>query len=198
MGILPISKDLAASLNITTLPQHRVLGVPHHRDTPAHVLTRLSTKPTNQYRYLQLRQHTLYPVLPVHTHKEYAMFKTILNQPKFRKGGTKYPPHEHWKNIDFQKLAQSWNELVDTQSRTITDSNQRLYYKIPQQLEAHHKKSILWTSERSTLADGSNFAARKPLLDILNAEDNYADALPAIPLPEAMPDGEVDLSIAGV
>lgn len=127
IGILPISKDLAGKLNITTLPRPRITGIPHYNDTPAHRLTRLSTKTTNMYRYLQLRQGTLYAVLPVHTHKEYVIFKATISQPKFRKGGTSYPAHEHWKNIDFHKFAQSWNELVDAQPRSITESNQRLY-----------------------------------------------------------------------
>lgn len=182
---------------MTTLPRPCITGVPHHRDTPVNVLTRLSTKPTNLYRYLQLRQLVLCAVVPVHTHKEYITFKANISHQKFRKGGTAHPAHEHHKNIDFFKMAQFWNELADGQSRTITDSNQRLYYKLPQQLEAHHKKTILWSSERSTLADGSNFIARKPLLDLLNSEDNYAEALPAIPLPEPCPDGELDLSIDG-
>ncbi|KAJ7106174.1 hypothetical protein C8R44DRAFT_745261 [Mycena epipterygia] len=83
------------------------------------------------------------------------------------------PPHEAWKNIDFTKFGQFWNLLVDSQSRAITDSNQRLYYKLPQQLEVHHKKTILWSSEHSTLADGINFAGHKPLLDLLNSDENY-------------------------
>ncbi|KAJ7107540.1 hypothetical protein C8R44DRAFT_885526 [Mycena epipterygia] len=139
-------------------------------------MTRLSTKATSQYRYLQLRQGVLCAVLP---------------------GGKVAAPHEHCKNIDFLKSAQFWNELVDGQSRAITDSNQRLYYKLPLQLETHHKKVLSWNSERSTLANGINFTARKPLLNILNSADNHIDVLPAIPLPESVPDGEVDLSIAG-
>jgi hypothetical protein len=159
-------------------------------------MTRLSTRPINQCRYLQLRQLVLYAVVPVHTHQEYITFKANINNQKFRKGGKTYPPHEHYKNIDFTKLAQSWNELFDAQSRTVTDSNQCLYYKLPIQLEAHHK-TILWSSERSTLAGGSNFAARKSLLDILNSDDNNANVLPAITFPNAVPDGELDLSIEG-
>ncbi|KAJ6570037.1 hypothetical protein B0H10DRAFT_1033460 [Mycena sp. CBHHK59/15] len=181
---------------MTTLPRPRITGVPHHRDTPVHTMTRLSTKPTNQYRFLQLRQLVLCAVVPVHTHQEYLTFKANINQQKFRKGGKIYPAHEHYKNVDFTKFAQFWNELVDGQSRAVTDSNQRLYYIFPQQLEAHHKKAILWTLERSTLANGNNFTARKPLLDILNSADNSVDTLPAIPLPDAVPDGELDLSIA--
>ncbi|KAJ7141481.1 hypothetical protein C8R44DRAFT_727065 [Mycena epipterygia] len=174
IGILPISTSLAEALNITTLPRPRITGA------------------TNQYRYLQLQQLVLSTVLPLHTHKEYITFKTHINHPNFRRRNTA-PPHEAWKNVEFTKFAQFWNLLVDGQSRAITDSNQRLYYKLPQQLEAHHKKTILWSSERSTLADGLNFAARKPLLDLLNSDENYVNVLPAIPLP----DGELDLSISG-
>ncbi|KAJ6489576.1 hypothetical protein C8R47DRAFT_1124811 [Mycena vitilis] len=198
IGILPISNALAESLNITTLPRRRVVGVPHHRDTPVHLLTRLSTRTLNIYRYLQLRQAVLYAVVPVHTHQEYLSFKILINDLRFRKAGKKvHPPHEFWKNIDFTKLARSWNEMVHLQSHAVTDSNQRLYYKLPHQLEAHHKKTILWTSERATLASGSNFTARKALIAILEAPDNYANVLPALRPPEALPDGELDLSIGG-
>ncbi|KAJ7750416.1 hypothetical protein DFH07DRAFT_941871 [Mycena maculata] len=193
IGILPISTSLAADLNITTIPRKPVTGVPHHRDIPVHTMTRLSTKPTNQYHYLQLRQRTLAAVLPVHTHQEYMTFKRHINQHDFRKGAKEYPPHEQWKAVDFDKFAKFWNQLVGSQSRAITESNQRLYYRLPLQLEAHHKKTLLWNSECSTLADGVNFASRKPLLDILNSDENYVDVLPAIPLS----DGEIDTSITG-
>lgn len=192
IGILPISTSLAEDLKITTLPRPRITSVPHHRDLPVHTLTRLSTKPTNLYQYLQLRQRVLYAVLPVHTHMEYSTFKAHINDPHFRKGGKTYPPHEQWKNIDFHKFAQFWNVLVHGQSRTVTESNQRLYYKLPLHLETHHKKSLLWKSELSTLASGINFTFRAPLLAMLNSVDNFADVLPAIPLP----DGELDLSVS--
>ncbi|KAJ7103808.1 hypothetical protein C8R44DRAFT_746555 [Mycena epipterygia] len=72
-------------------------------------------------------------------------------------------------------------------------TNQYRYLQLRQLLEVHHKKTILWSSERSTLADGINFAARKRLLDLLNSDANYMNVLPAIPIP----DGELDLSISG-
>ncbi|KAJ7168288.1 hypothetical protein C8R43DRAFT_945485 [Mycena crocata] len=139
IGILPISASLAEQLKMTILPRSRVIGVPHYRDLPVATMTRLSTKPTNQYRYLQLQQRTLSAVLPVHTHKEYLMFKAHIIHPKFRKAGRLPAPHDHWKIIHFLKFAQFWNELVDSQPPTLTDSNQRLHYKLPIQLEVHHK-----------------------------------------------------------
>ncbi|KAJ6603953.1 hypothetical protein B0H10DRAFT_2229471 [Mycena sp. CBHHK59/15] len=195
IGILPISKTLAGHLNITTLPTPRITGIPHHRDTPVRTMTRLSTKPTNPYQYLQLRQRVLTPVVPVHTHQEYITFKSNINRQDFRTGGKTYPPHERWKNVDFEKFAQWWNAQVNFHPRTITDSNLRLYYKLPQHLEAHHKKTISWSSERSTLAAGANFAARKEFLEILNSDDNLGDVLPAISF-AAVPDGEQDVSFS--
>jgi hypothetical protein len=54
----------------------------------------------------------------------------------------------------------------------------------------------LWSSERSTLAAGANYAARQEFVDILNSDDNYAGVLPAIRF-NAVPDGELDLSSTG-
>ncbi|KAF9011458.1 hypothetical protein BDZ89DRAFT_1167536 [Hymenopellis radicata] len=162
-GILPVDTTLAADLGITTLPSVRIDGVPHHQDQPVHVLSRLSTRPINQYRYLQLRQRTLYPVLPVATFAEYHKFKLLITNPMFRLGRGWYPAHEAYKNINFKTLAQFWNNEVNIQDRTITDVNQRLYYKLPGQLELHHKKTLLWKSEPS--------------------DDNAVTTLPPIPLP---------------
>ncbi|KAJ7206799.1 hypothetical protein GGX14DRAFT_637023 [Mycena pura] len=176
IGIVPLSLSLAKDLSITTLPRPSVIGLPHHRDTPIHTLTRLSTKPTNRCRYLQLRQLTLTPVLP------------------FQRAGQIHPPSEQWKNVDFEKFARAWNGLVDLQPHNVLDSNQRLYYKLPQQLGAHHKKTIAWSLEQSTLAEGQNFAARRPLLELLTSEHNFAHGPAALPLPEH---GEVDLAVTG-
>jgi hypothetical protein len=192
MGILPISQELAEKYNITTLPRSQITGVPHHRDTPVHTLTRLSTKPMKPHHYLQLRQLVLHAVVPVHTKKEYiGAFKHYMHDTRFRRsGGTKHPPHEDYKNINFEIFAVFWNELVNFQSHSETDTNLRLYYKVPQQLETHCKKVIEWSTERATLALGSNFTARQPFLALLASTENQAEVLPAIPLPDVfMEDG---------
>ncbi|CAK5276222.1 unnamed protein product [Mycena citricolor] len=200
IGILPISQTLAEKLDMVTLPRPRITGVPHHRDTPVNILTHLSTKPTNQYRYLQLRQLTLSPVLPVHTRKEYSVFKAHIDSLAFRKGDGSYPVHERYRNVDFEKFAKFWNSLVAAQSPTILDSNQRLYYKIPSQLEAHHKNVIARSSELATLAIGGNFAARRPFLEMLEntAAMSAPGAITFSPTEDAdLWDGELDTSIGG-
>ncbi|KAF9052488.1 hypothetical protein BDZ89DRAFT_1032535 [Hymenopellis radicata] len=169
-GIVPMDTTLATELGITTLPPRKLEGIPHHNDLPVHTLSRLSTRPMSQYRYLQLRQRTLHPVLPVSTHAEYP-------------GRASHPPHEAYKNIDFKLLAQSWNNKVNTQDRTIADTSRRLYYKLPAQLELHHKKTILWKSERSTLFMGENAIALKAFTDLIASDDNSTATLPAMTLP---------------
>jgi hypothetical protein len=126
-------------------------------------------------------------VLTVHTHQEFITFKIEILKDEFHKRVV-VVPHEAWKAINWDEFTRHWNKLVYTQPHTLTDSNQRLYYKLPQQLKAHHKNTILWKSECATLSEGSNFLARKPLLDILNSTDSQIAALP----PNSLPDGELD------
>ncbi len=201
-GILPMDTGLAEELGITTLPPVKVEGIPHYRDLPVHTLTRLSTHSTDQYCYLQLHQRTLYPVLPVASLAEFCHFKTLINMPRFKKGRSGYPLHKVFKNIDFKKLAQFWNASVDMQDQTITDSNQRLYYKLPAQLELHHKKTILWNSERSTLLYGENAVVLKAFTDLLASDKNTTSILPAMPLPvdtdDALKTGESHCSYHSV
>ncbi|KAF8989663.1 hypothetical protein BDZ89DRAFT_1197837 [Hymenopellis radicata] len=164
-GILPIDTTLAEELGITTLPPVRVEGIPHHPPP-----TCSASCP------------------PVASHAEYRKFKELINKPMFKKGSGRHPPHEAHKNINFTALAKFWNSEVNTQDRTITDTNQRLYYKIPAQLELHHKKTILWQSERSTLFLGENAVALKAFTDIVNSDENSMTTLPAIILDS----GELD------
>lgn len=181
-GILPIDTALASELDIVTLPPVKIEGAPHHRDLPVNTLCWLSTHPKNQYRFLQMRQHTLYPVLPVASHAEHVHFLKEINKPVFRKGKGQYPPHEAHKNINYPLFTKFWNGDVNSQDRTITDSNKRLYYKLPGQLEFHHKKVIAVRTERSTMYFGQNAVALQAFVDILTAEDNLVQTLPGIPL----------------
>jgi len=181
-GIIPLSSKLATDYKITVLPARRITGVPHHRDMPVQCLTRLSTKPVNRYRYLQLCQHTLHPITPVHTFAEFTKFKEHIHDLYFRRNTKKtYPTHEAYKTVNFEDLARFWNSEVEKQDRAETDSNKRLYYKVPAQLERHHKRTLAWKSERSTLLMGGNAAALKPFRDLL-LSDNTTTTLPAIVL----------------
>jgi len=190
-GLVPLSSQLAEKFNITTLPTRCITGVSHHRDTPVHTLTRLSTQSINRYRYIQLRQHTLYPVTPVHTYAEYAKFKSCINDQQFRRKTRKaYPAHDAHKLVDFDKVAMYWNSEVEKQNQTETDSSKRIYYKLPSQLERHHKKALTWKSECSTMFLGGNADALKSFRDLLS-NDNTTGTLAPAPLPE-LPRGVKD------
>lgn len=193
-GIVPLSSQIAEKFKITMLPNRPIIGVPHHHDTPVHVLTRLSTRPINRYRYMQLRQRTLYPMTPVHTWAEYNKFKAAHNDAQFKKNSRKvYAPHEAFKTIDWDKFTIWWNAEVDRQDRTEVDSNKRLYYKVPNQLEHHHKKVLTWKSECTTLFMGGNADALKPFRDLLLStaavETLPASQLPNLTLPIGLDDG---------
>jgi hypothetical protein len=164
--------------------------MPYHWDFPVKMLTQLSTKPVNRYRYLQLWQRSLHPITPVHTIAEYAKFKQHIHDTQIRRNTKKiYPTHEANKTIDFDKFAVFWNSEVEKQDHTKVDSNKRLYYKLPSQLKRHHKRILAWKSERSTLLMGGNAVALKPFRDLL-INDNTT-TLPA-QLPPELLTGEKD------
>jgi hypothetical protein len=74
-GIIPLASTIANEVAIPQLPSLNHHAVSHHDDSPSHALARLFTKPTNIYRYIQLRQRTPVLVIPVHTVAEYTFFK---------------------------------------------------------------------------------------------------------------------------
>ncbi|KAF9044693.1 hypothetical protein BDP27DRAFT_1374097 [Rhodocollybia butyracea] len=181
-GIIPIPTPLAQEYNITTLPLRRIEGVPHHRDVPAHLFVHLSTNIISPYRYLQLFQRTIYPVIPVHTRAKFTEFKRFLGLAGIRNNCSSVPHSQAWKGIDYIKFAQLWNLKVETQDPGITDSNERLYYKLPKQLQRHHKKSLEWQTSRATMSLGSNVVKVQGHLETLADPEQVANVLPAIPL----------------
>jgi hypothetical protein len=191
-GIHPIALQLAERYAISTTPRKRITGIPLHCDMPVTTLTRLSTRPVNRHRYLQIRQRTVHPVTPVHTYQEYLFFKHWVSDAQFRKKTQSTPaPHEAHKLVDFDQFTIFWNRNVYTQDRAETDSNKRLYYKLPSHLERHYKRTLLWKSERATVMMGSNAAALKPFKDLLASNNDSTVELAARELP-GIPLGEED------
>ncbi|KAE9397154.1 hypothetical protein BT96DRAFT_996110 [Gymnopus androsaceus JB14] len=195
-GIIPIPPLLAKEYHIAALPPRRIEGLPHHRDTPSHLLVRLSTNIISPYRYLQLFQRTIYPVVPIHTRAEYVEFKRFLRLAGIRNNRSDIPPSQAWKGIDYVKFAQMWNLKVSTQDPGITDSNERLYYKLPEQLLRHHKKSLEWQTSRATMSLGANVEKVKDHLNTLNDSERVAYVLPAIPLEDTS--SQVDPTVDGL
>ena len=162
--------------------------MPHYRDVPVHTLTHLETRPRTRLCSLQLRQRSLYPITPVHTHAEFLKFKQHVLDPLFRRDHCDvrktYSQSQSNRNIDFDEFAWFWNSEVEKQNRAETDSNKRIYYKVPSQLlEKHYKKTVAWRTTRSTVMMGSNAAALEPLRQVL-AKPNTTTVLHAQSLPD--------------
>jgi hypothetical protein len=93
--------------------------------------------------------------------------------------------HEAYKDIDWGIFTKDWNEDVNNQdigqAEPITRFNRHIYYKIPQQLERHHKKALQWTTAQAALMDGANGKALKPWMDMASGPTRaWASVLPAV------------------
>ncbi|KAJ7193646.1 hypothetical protein GGX14DRAFT_405381 [Mycena pura] len=60
-------------------------------------------------------------------------------------------PEKIYKVTKYDEFARFWNRRVTQQSPAELDSSKRIYFKLPEQLERHHKKSIQWKTTRATL-----------------------------------------------
>ncbi|KIK52364.1 hypothetical protein GYMLUDRAFT_64301 [Collybiopsis luxurians FD-317 M1] len=129
---------------------------------PVHMSTRLSTKPINQYQYLQL----------FHTYAEFIQFQKFIHDPQFQWGSKTYPLEEFYKSIDWVKVTTHWNILVHQQSSSKTNSNKWLYGKLPSHLEHHAKQIVAYRLEHSTILMESNAEALKPFYGILAASND--------------------------
>lgn len=177
-GIIPITARLANDYNIIILPTPNILSAPHHEDTPRFSLTQLSTKPVNLYRYLQTHQRTTAAVVPVHTRCEFAFFSENITS--FIPQKTSTSPDKVHKVTKYEDFARFWNRRVAAQSAAELAAEKRLYFKLPEQLERHHKKSLQWKTTRAALNLGDNVTALEPIHELLRDPTRKATVLPAI------------------
>ncbi|KAJ6490114.1 hypothetical protein C8R45DRAFT_1139189 [Mycena sanguinolenta] len=190
-GIIPIAASIATEAAIPRLPPLNLQAVPHHNDR---VLTRLSTKPCNIYRYIQLRQRTPVPVIPIHTIAEYQFFKQNVGAfPLSSARAT--PPEQVWKATDYIAFAKFWNLQVIMQSPQILEADKRLYFKLPEHLLRHHKKTLQWKSSRATLYMGTNTEYLTPIQELLGDANRLAMVLPAIPLEPEQVNYQIDATV---
>ncbi|KAF8188816.1 hypothetical protein K438DRAFT_1764075 [Mycena galopus ATCC 62051] len=190
-GIIPIASSIAEEVSIPQLPALNLHAVPHHNDALSHSPTHLSTRPCNIYRYIQLRQHTPAPVVPVHTIAEYKFFNS--NVVAFRNTSARdTSPEQVWKVTDYIGFSVFWNRQVMQQSPQILAADQRLYFKLPEQLLRHHKKTLQWKSSRATLYMGPNNDSLAPIQELLGNVNRGAIVLPAIPLEPEQIEFQID------
>jgi hypothetical protein len=82
-------------------------------------------------------------------------------------GRAEQSPEQVWKATDYIKFAVFWNQAVMLQSPQILEAHLRLYFKLPEQLLCHHKKTLQWKSSRATIYMGPNAELLKPIQEIL-------------------------------
>ncbi|KAJ7752173.1 hypothetical protein DFH07DRAFT_960610 [Mycena maculata] len=177
-GIIPLTPQLASANEITILPSPNILAATHHDDNHCFALTQFSTKPVNLYRYLQLRQRTTTAVVPVHTRREFELFQA--NIVSFIPLNINTAPEMVYKVTKYEEFARFWNCQVATQLPAELDSSKRIYFKLPEQLERHHKKSIQWKTTRATLNMDENVTALEPIHQLVRDSSHKAIVLPAI------------------
>jgi hypothetical protein len=82
--------------------------------------------------------------------------------------------------VNFEKLTVKWNEIVNEWAAMIPNQPiaTRIYYKLPEQLEHHHK---LWVQSQGTHATLINTAsARSAITRILTDPTHVSHVLPAM------------------
>lgn len=86
------------------------------------------------------------------------------------------------RSVNFERLTVRWNEMVHEQAEIENRSKaDRIYYKLPEHLERHHK---LWVQARATRATLVNSAEnRQTITEILSDPARRSRVLPAITLP---------------
>jgi len=59
-------------------------------------------------------------------------------------------------SVDFVKMAQEWTLKIHQAAAENHDKAQRIYYKLPEQLEKYHQSWVQHRGENATLANSVN------------------------------------------
>lgn len=157
--------------------------MPKHHGISVNTLTRLSTRRLSPYDFLAERQQTAHPVVPVHSAGEFRLFKEMLKSGGFYIASRTREPiaANVTRTIDFERFAKEWTIKVHEAAEEQRERGERIYYKLPEQLERYHKTWVKKRGEIATLAN--SIEMRQPITTILNNPSRQAQVLPAIELP---------------
>lgn len=181
-GIIPLPKSLADLYDIKTTHRKTVTGTPQYRGLPIYMLSRLSTTPISPYTYLSQCQKTEFAVTPIHTQAEFKFFTTLLESNEFYTQSTSKKAGTSGQIVNFELLARSWNNDVSRRPASVP-RHERIFYKLPEQLERHYKTWARYRAEKATMAANSQrFQSLKKMLDDSN---RVADLPPPLALPNA-------------
>jgi len=147
-GIIAIPDTLVTCFGMKSMPTSDSQITPLVKDTPVHLLTRLTTQPISPYVFLAECQQTAHAVIPIHTAEEYTLFTNLMDSGNWFKPSTHMPvAGKTSQTINFNKIAKRWNEIVHEPATTSVGNLQspNVFYKLPELLEHHHE---LWLEAR--------------------------------------------------
>lgn len=192
-GIIPVPKQILNEVGmrsgdpVTNIDSQAI--IPTYRGSSVHILTRLSTKPLSAYSFLAQSQKTAFAVVPVHTTAEYQLFTQLLKSGTFHimnKG--KQPSAAHAsKSVDFMKMAKEWAvhvHILSEGNQTLA-RHEKIYYKLPEQLEKHHQNWVKSRGEVATLSNSEQM--RGKFTSVISNPNRQAQVLPAVELIHPIP-----------
>jgi len=144
-GIIAIPDTLVTHYGMKSMPNPESHVTPLVKDTPVHLLTRLTTRPISPYVFLAERQQTAHAVIPIHTAEEYTLFTNLMDSGNWFKPSTHMPvAGKTSQTINFNAMAKRWNEIVHEHATTYVGNLQspNVFYKLPELLERHHKLGL--------------------------------------------------------
>jgi hypothetical protein len=104
------------------------------------LLTQLSTCCVSPYDDLSECQQTAHAVVPVHTAGEFKLFKGMINFGGFYiKTLRALIAAKVTKTVNFLQFAKAWTDKVHETATEKREKAERIYYKLPEQLEKHHQ-----------------------------------------------------------
>jgi hypothetical protein len=180
-GIIAIPETLVTRFGMKSMPTSDSQVTPLVKDTPVHLLTRLTTRPISPYVFLAERQQTAHAVIPIHTAEEYTLFTNLMDSGNWYKPSTHMPiVGKTAQTVNFHNLTKRWNEIVHERAAAPVGNLQShsIFYKLPEQLERHHKLWLEARGRRATLAVTTE--QRKPVTTVLADPNRQSHVLPAI------------------
>ncbi|KAJ7591861.1 hypothetical protein C8J56DRAFT_780924 [Mycena floridula] len=180
-GYMAFPVVLCQRYGITSTAKPAIQGIPHHHGTPVHLLSHLSTAIPNTYDFLSNRQKTKHAITTIHTRAEFSQFNELIQSARFFKtNAQKSAPDHSFKTVDYDALSRAWNTLVDSQSGH-QKRQDRIFYKIPEQLERHYK---VWAESRAeTATRTTNAKALAPVNALINDPERHTTVQPPRPVP---------------
>ncbi|KDQ63989.1 hypothetical protein JAAARDRAFT_43247 [Jaapia argillacea MUCL 33604] len=146
-GIIPIPQSIIQKYHFEKASQQiSSSGVPKQDGIPVHLLTHLSTKPVSPYEYLAKQQQTVVPIIPIHTEAKYNLFTELLTSGDYYTAESQLKAPSAWRTdlaVNFDKLAKDWSKKVHVSMNQSLSQIEKIYHKLPEQLERYHKAWVL-------------------------------------------------------